>query len=74
MNDKQKQELALKLDKQLQAKQQEIQKNEIVPAVNKIRAAIEAAARKNGIDFVVQESAWLYGGKDLTQEVINQMK
>ena len=74
MNDKQKKELALKLDKQLQAKQQEIQKNEIVPAVNKIRAAIEAAARKNGIDFVVQESAWLYGGKDLTQEVINQMK
>ena len=64
----------MKLDKQLQAKQQEIQKNEIVPAVNKIRAAIEAAARKNGIDFVVQESAWLYGGKDLTQEVINQMK
>ena len=74
MNDKQKKELALKLDKQLQAKQQEIQKNEIVPAVNKIRAAIEAAAKKNGIDFVVQESAWLYGGKDLTQEVINQMK
>ena len=74
MNDKQKKELALKLDKQLQAKQQEIQKNEIVPAVNKIRAAIEAAARKNGIDFVVQESSWLYGGKDLPQEVINQMK
>lgn len=74
MNDKQKKELALKLDKQLQAKQQEIQKNEIVPAVNKIRAAIEAAARKNGIDFVVQESAWLYGGKDLTQDVIAQLK
>ncbi|WP_297019450.1 OmpH family outer membrane protein [uncultured Dialister sp.] len=74
MNDKQKKELAQKLDKQLQAKQLEIQKNEIVPAVNKIRAAIEAAAKKNGIDFVVQESAWLYGGKDLTQEVINQMK
>ena len=74
MNDKQKKELAQKLDKQLQAKQLEIQKNEIVPAVNKIWAAIEAAAKKNGIDFVVQESAWLYGGKDLTQEVINQMK
>lgn len=74
MNDKQKKELAQKLDKQLQAKQLEIQKNEIVPAVNKIREAIEAAAKKNGIDFVVQESAWLYGGKDLTQEVINQMK
>lgn len=74
MNDKQKQELAQKLNKQLQQKQLDIQKKQIVPAVNKIRAAIEAVAKKDGIDFVVQESAWLYGGKDLTQEVINQMK
>ena len=74
MNDKQKQELAQKLNKQLQQKQLDIQRNQIVPAVNKIRAAIEAVAKKDGIDFVVQESAWLYGGKDLTQEVINQMK
>lgn len=74
MNDKQKKDLAAKLDKELQAKQQDIQKNEIVPAVEKIRAAIEAAARKNGVDFVVQESAWLYGGKDLTQDVIAQLK
>lgn len=74
MNDKQKKELAAKLDKELQARQQAIQKNEIVPAVEKIRAAIEAAAKKNGVDFVVQESAWLYGGKDLTQDVIAQLK
>lgn len=74
MNDKQKKELVAKLDKELQARQQAIQKNEIVPAVEKIRAAIEAAAKKNGVDFVVQESAWLYGGKDLTQDVIAQLK
>lgn len=74
MNDKQKKDLAAKLDKELQARQQAIQKNEIVPAVEKIRAAIEAAAKKNGVDFVVQESAWLYGGKDLTQDVIAQLK
>lgn len=74
MNDKQKKDLAARLDKELQAKQQDIQKNEIVPAVEKIRAAIEAAAKKNGVDFVVQESAWLYGGKDLTQDVIAQLK
>lgn len=74
MTEQQKQTLAQKLDKELSVKQQDIQKKQIVPAVQKIQAAIEAVAKKNGIDFVVQENAWLYGGKDLTQEVIELMK
>lgn len=74
MSDAQKQALAQKLDKQLQVKQQTIQQKQIIPAIQKIRAAIEAVAKKNGIDFVVQENAWLYGGKDLTQDVIELMK
>lgn len=74
MNDKQKQELQAKLQKELETRQQAIQKNKVVPALQKIQAAIEAVAKKNGIDFVVQESAWLYGGKDLTQEVIARVK
>lgn len=73
-NDQQKHALADKLNNQLRTRKQNIQKNEIVPAVNKIRAAIEAAAKKNDVDFVVQEGAWLYGGKDLTQDVINELK
>ncbi|MDY6084889.1 MAG: OmpH family outer membrane protein [Dialister sp.] len=74
MNDQQKQELLTKLQKDLQTRQEAIQRNKVVPALKKIQAAIEAVAKKNGIDFVVQESAWLYGGRDLTQEVIAQMK
>lgn len=74
MNDQQKQELLTKLQKDLQTRQEAIQRNKVVPALKKIQAAIEEAAKKNGIDFVVQESAWLYGGKDLTQEVIAQLK
>lgn len=74
MNDQQKQELLTKLQKDLQTRQEAIQRNKVVPALKKIQAAIEAVAKKNGIDFVVQESAWLYGGRELTQEVIAQMK
>lgn len=74
MNDRQKQELLTKLQKDLQMRQEAIQRSKVVPALRKIQAAIEAAAKKNGIDFVVQESAWLYGGKDLTQEVIDRLK
>lgn len=74
MNDRQKQELLAKLQKDLQMRQEAIQRSKVVPALQKIQAAIEAAAKKNGIDFVVQESAWLYGGKDLTQEVIDRLK
>lgn len=74
MNDRQKQELLTKLQKDLQMRQEAIQRSKVVPALQKIQAAIEAAAKKNGIDFVVQESAWLYGGKDLTQEVIDRLK
>lgn len=74
MNDQQKQELLTKLQKDLQTRQEAIQRNKVVLALKKIQAAIEAVAKKNGIDFVVQESAWLYGGRDLTQEVIAQMK
>jgi len=74
MNDKDKQALAQKLDGQLAVKQQQVQKSLVVPAVEKIRAAIEKAAKDNQIDFVVQESAWLYGGQDLTRAVIAQIK
>ena len=74
MNDQQKQALEERLNNQLCTRTDNIQKNEIVPAVNKIRAAIEAAAKKNDVDFVVQEGAWLYGGKELTQDVINEVK
>lgn len=74
MNDQQKQALADRLNNQLRTRVDNIQKNEIIPAVNKIRVAIEAAAKKNDVDFVVQESAWLYGGKDLTQDVVSALK
>ncbi|HJI73509.1 MAG TPA: OmpH family outer membrane protein [Veillonellaceae bacterium] len=74
MTDADKRALADRLNKQLQRKQQNIEKNKIVPTINKIRSAIAAAAKENNIDFVVQEGAWLYGGKDLTPEVIARVK
>lgn len=40
----------------------------------KIDAAIKDIATKQGISVVLDKSSVLYGGKDLTQDVINKLK
>lgn len=74
MDDKGKRELAAKLEKDLMKKRADIQKKVLAPAMEKLQRAIETAAKRSNTDFVVQESAQLYGGKDLTPEVLKLLK
>jgi outer membrane protein len=62
------------LDRQLQ--QQIVEKrNELLGGLDKeIRAAVEEAAKQAGITIVLDRSAVLYGGTDLTENVIKIVK
>lgn len=62
------------LDRQLQ--QQILDKrNELLGGLDKeLRAAVETVAKEAGISIVLDRSAVLYGGTDLTDAVIKQIK
>lgn len=62
------------LDRQLQ--QQIFEKrNELLGGLDKeLRAAVETVAKQAGISIVLDRSAVLYGGTDLTDAVIKQIK
>ncbi|MDR7418823.1 MAG: OmpH family outer membrane protein [Armatimonadota bacterium] len=62
------------LDRQLQ--QQILDKrNELLGGLDKeIRAAVEAAAKQAGVSVVLDRSVVLYGGNDLTEAVIKQIR
>jgi outer membrane protein len=62
------------LDRQLQ--QQIVDKrNELLGGLDKeIRAAVETAAKQAGVSVVLDRSVVLYGGNDLTEAVITQIK
>jgi outer membrane protein len=62
------------LDRQLQ--QQIVEKrNELLGGLDKeIRAAVEEAAKQAGLAIVLDRSAVLYGGTDLTENVIKIVK
>ncbi|MCD7974876.1 MAG: OmpH family outer membrane protein [Phascolarctobacterium sp.] len=49
------------------------QKDLLEPLNKKIRKAIETVAKRNGIANVVNSNAMLFGGKDLTQEVLAEV-
>jgi outer membrane protein len=62
------------LDRQLQ--QQIFEKrNELLGGLDKeIRAAVQTAAGQAGVSVVLDRSVVLYGGTDLTEDVIRQVK
>jgi outer membrane protein len=62
------------LDRQLQ--QQILEKrNELLGGLDKeIRAAVEEAAKQAGLTIVLDRSAVLYGGTDLTESVVKIVK
>jgi outer membrane protein len=62
------------LDRQLQ--QQILDKrNELLGGLDKeIRAAVEVSAKEAGVSVVLDRSVVLYGGNDLTEAVIRQIK
>ena len=66
LDDKGKQDLYNKLMQQLNKREQELTS----PIDNKIRKAIDNAAKAKGINSVVDASVMLSGGVDLTDDVI----
>ncbi len=62
------------LDRQLQ--QQILEKrSELLGGLDKeIRAAVETAAKQAGVTVVLDRTVVLYGGTDLTEAVIKQIK
>jgi outer membrane protein len=62
------------LDRQLQ--QQILQKrNELLGTLDKdVRASVDAVAKQAGVTVVLDRSVVLYGGTDLTEAVIKQVK
>lgn len=66
LDDKGKRELSEKLLAQVDKKEESLMK----PIREKIYKAISQVAKANGIENVVNASAMVFGGKDLTEEVI----
>lgn len=70
MSDKDKAAYADKLREQLSKKNGELME----PIQKKIRKAIETAAKAKGVDTVIEADAIVYGGLDLTADVIKAVK
>ena len=66
MNEKEKQDYFMQLQQNLNIKQQAL----LEPIEKKIEEAIKAVADKKGLSVVVDKSQVVYGGQDITQEVI----
>ncbi len=66
LDDKGKRELSEKLLAQVDKKEESLMK----PIREKIYKAISQVAKANGIENVVNANAMVFGGKDLTEEVI----
>lgn len=69
MNDQQKQEYYMQLQQRLNLKQQEL----VAPVYDKINAAIKTVADAKGIAVVLDVSNVVYGGQDLTDEVLKKI-
>ncbi len=61
--------LAERLTQQVNKREQELME----PILKKVRSAIAAVAKQNSIASVVDGGAMLYGGKDLTRDVIAEV-
>lgn len=70
MNDKEKQEYYMQLQQRLQLK-----KAELLGGVNdKVTAAVKAVADAKGLAIVIDKSNVVYGGQDITEDVIKKFK
>lgn len=68
MNDKEKQEYYMQIQQRLQLKQQEL----IAPVFDKVDAAIKSVADAKGLAVVLDKSNVVYGGQDITEEVVKK--
>ncbi|MCX7780157.1 MAG: OmpH family outer membrane protein [Negativicutes bacterium] len=69
MNDKEKQDYYMQLQQRLNLKQQEL----IAPIYDKVDAAIKAVADAKGLAVVLDASNVIYGGQDITDEVLKKV-
>lgn len=67
-NDKEKQEYAAQLQQRLQLKEKEL----IVSIQDKVNAAIKEVADAKGLAVVLPEQVVVYGGQDITQDVLKK--
>lgn len=69
MNDQQKQEYYQQIQQRLQAKHQEL----VAPVYDKIDGAIKQVSEAKGLSVVVDKSNVIYGGQDITDEVLKKI-
>lgn len=70
MNDKDRQEYYQQTQQRLANKQKEL----LQPIFNKIDEAIKSVAEAKGLSVVLDKSSVVYGGQDITNDVIQKMK
>ena len=70
MNDQEKADYYLQCQDRIRQKQEEL----LAPIEQAVQAAIKAVADKKGLAVVINKAAVVYGGQDITQDVINQLK
>ncbi|EAX46464.1 outer membrane chaperone Skp (OmpH) [Thermosinus carboxydivorans Nor1] len=69
MNDKEKQDYYMQLQQRLNLKQQEL----VGPVFDKVNAAIKAVADAKGLTVVLDKNQVIYGGQDITDEVMKKI-
>lgn len=70
LNPQQQQELMVKMQTEAQAKEKEL----IEPIVNNVNDTIGEVADKKGLSVVVNVNDVLYGGQDITQDVVKALQ
>lgn len=69
MNDQEKQQYYMQIQQRLSLKNQEL----MAPVLDKVRAAIQAVATAKGLSVVLDKNNVVYGGQDITDEVIKKV-
>lgn len=70
MNDKEKQDYYVQLQQSLGVKQQSL----LEPIMKKVEDAIKKVADKKGLSVVVEKNQVVYGGQDITADVVKNFK
>lgn len=70
MSDQEKADYYIQCQDRIRQKQEEL----LAPIRTSVEAAIKAVADKKGLAVVINKMAVVYGGQDITQDVINQLQ
>jgi len=69
MNDQEKQDYYIQCQERILQRREEL----LAPVITSVDNAIKAVADKRGLSVVLAKAAVVYGGQDITQEVIAQL-